>query len=201
MAQRLLQDFVLLLVAINPVLVVPEFVVVTAKFGAAAKRRVAIESVLIAGGVLLGFTAAGQVVLAGLGIELHAFQIAAGIVLLLMSLRMVLEETVHHEIAGGRNPAVHPLAIPYLAGPKSIMTVMLLTDSETYSAQDQIQIAALVVVVLTLTLACLLGARWAHRVLRDTGVSIISRVMGLILAALATQYILDALEQTFHIAR
>jgi len=200
MAQRLLQDFVLLLVAVNPALVVPEFVTVTAKFGAAAKRRIAIQAVLIAGGVLLAFTAAGQVVLAALGIELHAFQIAAGLILLLMALRMVLEEATQHEPANGRNPAVHPLAIPYLAGPKSIMTVMLLTDSDAYSPRDQLEVGALLVLVLALTLACLLGARWAHRVLRDTGVNIISRVMGLILAALATQYILDALEQAFHFA-
>lgn len=200
MVQHLLQDFVLLLVAVNPVLVVPEFVVVTAKLGAAAKQRIAIEAVLIAGGVLLAFTAVGQFVLAGLGIELHAFQIAAGLVLLLMSLRMVLDEAVHHESGDGHNPAVYPLAIPYLAGPKSIMTVMLLTDSDTYSVRNQLLIAGLLVLVLALTLACLLRARWAHRLLRDTGVNIISRVMGLILAALATQYILDAIEQAFHIS-
>ncbi|MDE2166498.1 MAG: MarC family protein [Alphaproteobacteria bacterium] len=201
MAHRLLQDFVLLLVAVNPALVVPEFVVVTAKFGAPVKRRIAIEAILIAGGVLLAFVAIGQVVLAGLNIELHAFQIAAGLILLLMSLRMVLEEAAHHESAHGRHPAVYPLAIPYLAGPKSIMTVLLLTDSDTYSLQNQLQIAGLVVLVLALTLGCLLGARWAHRLLRDTGVHIISRVMGLLLAALATQYILDALEQAFGFSR
>ncbi|HEV2263008.1 MAG TPA: MarC family protein [Stellaceae bacterium] len=198
MAQKLLQDFVLLLVAVNPILVVPEFVVVTAKFGAAAKRRIAIQAVLIAGGVLLAFTAVGQPVLAALGIELHAFQIAAGLILLLMSLRMVLEEGVHHEQGDRRNPAVHPLAVPYIAGPKSIMTVMLLTDAETYPVSDQITIGILVVLVLALTLVCLLGARWVHRMLRDAGLNAISRVMGLILAALAMQYILTALEQAFH---
>ncbi|MDE2229500.1 MAG: MarC family protein [Alphaproteobacteria bacterium] len=199
MAHKLLQDFVLLLVAVNPVLVVPEFVVVTAKFGAAAKRRIAIEAVLIAGGVLLAFTAVGQAVLAALDIELHAFQIAAGLILLLMSLRMVLEEAVHREPGGGHHPAVHPLAIPYIAGPKSIMTVMLLTDSDTYSLRDQLEVGVLLVLVLALTLGCLLGARRAHRMLRDTGISIISRVMGLILAALATQYILNAIEDAFHL--
>jgi len=199
MAQTLLQDFVLLLVAINPLLVVPEFIGVTGKLGAAAKRRVAIQAVLIAGGVLLAFIAVGQEVLAALKIELHAFQIAAGLVLLLMSLRMVLEESVHHEAADGRNPAVHPLAIPYMAGPKSIMTVLLLTDTEVYSPSKQIEISILVVLVLALTLACLLGARWAHRMLRDSGINAISRVMGLILAALAIQYILTALEQAFHL--
>ncbi|MGB8181010.1 MAG: MarC family protein [Stellaceae bacterium] len=198
MAQKVLQDFVLLLVAVNPVLVLPEFVVATAKFGAAAKRRIAVQAILIGGGVLLGFIAVGQTVLAALGIELHAFQIAAGLILLLMSLRMVLDESVRHESGDSRNPAVHPLAIPYIAGPKSIMTVMLLTDSEVYTPREQIEVAILAVFVLAITLACLLGARWAHGVLRDTGVSIISRVMGLILAALATQYILNALEQAFH---
>lgn len=199
MAQRLLQDFVLLLVAVNPLLVVPEFIGVTGKFGAAAKRRIAIQAVLIAGAVLLAFIAVGQEVLAALKIELHAFQVAAGLVLLLMSLRMVLAEDMRHESADGRNPAVHPLAIPYMAGPKSIMTVLLLTDSETYTPSEQIEVAVLVVLVLALTLVCLLGARWAHRVLRDSGINAISRIMGLILAALAMQYILTALEQAFHL--
>lgn len=200
MAQRLLQDFVLLLVAVNPLLVVPEFIGVTGKLGAAAKRRIAIQAVLIAGGVLLGFIAIGQTVLAALGIELHAFQIAAGLILLLMSLRMVFDENTHHESRDGDNPAVHPLAIPYIAGPKSIMTVLLLTDSEVYTPRDEIEVGILVMLVLALTLACLLGARWAHRVLRDSGINAISRVMGLILAALATQYILTALEQAFHLS-
>lgn len=200
MAQRLLQDFVLLLVAVNPLLVVPEFIGITGKLGAAAKRRIAIQAVLIAGGILLGFIAVGQEVLAALGIELHAFQIAAGLILLLMSLRMVLEEDMRHEPADDRNPSVHPLAIPYLAGPKSIMTVLLLTDAEAYTPRDQIEVGILVVLALALTLACLLGARWAHRVLRDSGINAISRVMGLILAALATQYIVTALEQAFHLS-
>ena len=199
MAQRLLQDLVLLLVAVNPLLVVPEFIGVTGKSGAVVKRRVAIQAVLIAGGVLLGFIAVGQEVLAALKIELHAFQIAAGLVLLLMSLRMVLDEDLRHKWTDGHNPAVHPLAIPYLAGPKSIMTVLLLTDSETYMPSEQIEVAILVVLVLALTLACLLGARWAYRVLRDSGINAITRVMGLILAALAMQYILTALEQAFHL--
>ena len=200
MAQQLLQNFVLLLVAVNPVLVVPEFVVATAKLGATAKRRIAIQAVLIAGGVLLVFTAIGHAVLAALGIELHAFQIAAGLVLLIMSLRMVLDETMRHEAGNGRNSAVYPLAIPYIAGPKSIMTVMLLTDTDTYTPSDLLMVGVLVVIVLALTFACLLGARWAHRLLRDAGVNVISRVMGLILAALATQYILHALEEAFHAA-
>ncbi|HEV2162966.1 MAG TPA: MarC family protein [Stellaceae bacterium] len=199
MAQKLLQDFVLLLVAVNPILVVPEFIGVTGKLSAAAKRRIAIQAVLIAGGVLLGFIAVGQEVLAALGIELHAFQIAAGLVLLLMSLRMVFEDSLRHDPADGSNPAVHPLAIPYMAGPKSIMTVLLLTDAETYPVSDQITVGILVVLMLALTLACLLGARWVHRVLRDSGINAISRVMGLILAALAMQYILTALEQAFHL--
>jgi len=200
MAQKLLQDFVLLLVAINPLLVVPEFIGVTAKLGAATKRRVAIDAVLIAGGVLLAFIAVGQEVLAALKIELHAFQIAAGLVLLLMSLRMVLDEDLRHKWADGHNPAVHPLAVPYMAGPKSIMTVLLLTDTEVYTPREQIEVAILTVLVLALTLACLLGARWVHRMLRDSGIKAISRVMGLILAALAMQYMLTALEQAFHLS-
>ena len=198
---KLLQDFVLLLVAVNPLLVVSEFLATTRRL-AARRRAIAVESVLIAGGVLFAFIAAGQIVLDELKVELDAFQIAAGLILLLMSLKMVLHEggAPHREDGHGRNVAVFPLAMPFIAGPKSVMTVVLLTDNNIYSVAEQLQVAGLLAVVLALTLACLSGAQWVHKVLRDTGIDIITRVMGIILASLAVQYILTGLKAAFGFA-
>ncbi|HXE30136.1 MAG TPA: MarC family protein [Stellaceae bacterium] len=199
MNHTLLQNFVLLLVAINPVVVVPEFVLITAAYDTATKSRIAIEAVLIAAGVLLAFIAVGEIVLQTLDIELQAFQIAAGLVLLLMALRMLLLDERPVRAQPGSRTAVYPIAIPYIAGPKSIMTVLLLTDADIRTPTQDFQVAGLLVLVLVLTLGCLLAAEWAHRILRDTGIRIASRVMGLLLAALATQYILDALKEAFHV--
>ena len=193
MGSKAFHDFALLLVAVNPLLVAPEFLLVTAKHPARERRRIAIEAVLVAAGVLIGFIAFGQIVLDEMEVDLNAFRIAAGLILLLMSIRMVLEEAPHRQKGAGGNPAIHPLAIPYIAGPKSIMTVMLLTDNAVYSIPEQMKVAGLLLIVLAITLGCMLAARRLHRALRDSGVAIITRVMGLILAALAVQYILTGL--------
>jgi multiple antibiotic resistance protein len=198
---KLLQDFVLLLVAVNPLLVVSEFLATTRRL-AGWQRGIAVEAVLIAGGVLFAFIAAGQIVLDELKVELDAFQVAAGLILLLMSLKMVLGEggKPHLEESHGRNVAVFPLAMPFIAGPKSVMTAVLLTDNNIYSVAEQLQVAGLLAVVLGLTLASMLAAQWVHKVLRDTGIDIITRVMGIILAALAVQYILTGLKEAFGLA-
>ena len=198
---KLLQDFVLLLVAVNPLLVVSEFLVATRKL-AGRRCKIALEAVLIAGGVLFAFIAVGQIVLDELKVELDAFQIATGLILLLMSLKMVLHEgsEPHLESGLGRNVAVFPLAMPFIAGPKSVMSVVLLTDNNIYSVTDQLEVAGLLAVVLAVTFVCMLAAQWVHKVLRDTGIDIITRVMGIILAALAVQYILTGLKGALQIA-
>jgi multiple antibiotic resistance protein len=198
---KLLQDFVLLLVAVNPLLVVSEFLATTRKL-AGRRSGIAVEAVLIAGGVLFAFIAAGQIVLDELKVELDAFQVAAGLILLLMSLKMVLGEggKPHPEEGHGRNVAVFPLAMPFIAGPKSVMTAVLLTDNNIYSVAEQLQVAGLLAVVLGLTLASMLAAQWVHKVLRNTGIDIITRVMGIVLAALAVQYILTGLKEAFGFA-
>jgi multiple antibiotic resistance protein len=152
--------------------------------------------------VLFAFIAVGQIVLDELKVELDAFQIATGLILLLMSLKMVLHEgsEPHIESGFGGNVAVFPLAMPFIAGPKSVMSVVLLTDNNIYSVTDQLEVAGLLAVVLAVTLFCMLAAQWVHKVLRDTGIDIITRVMGIILAALAVQYILTGLKGALQIA-
>jgi multiple antibiotic resistance protein len=90
--------------------------------------------------------------------------------------------------------------MPFIAGPKSVMSVVLLTDNNIYSVTDQLEVARLLAVVLAVTFVCMLAAQWVHKVLRDTGIDIITRVMGIILAALAVQYILTGLKGALQIA-
>jgi multiple antibiotic resistance protein len=202
MAQKLFHDLVTLFVVVNPIGVVPLFVSVTGHETAAARRRVAGQAILISAVILFVFIGIGQIVLEALGINLASFRIAGGLVLFIIALRMVLQET-HNPRADGSafhgNIAVFPLAMPFIAGPASIMAVVLLTDSNVYTGWQQAETAALLLVVLGFTYGCLLGADFVQRLLGSTGASVVSRIMGLILAALAVQSILNGLYDILHL--
>jgi multiple antibiotic resistance protein len=195
---KLSQDFVLFLAVVNPVVVTGVFLAVTQRKTARQKRRIATEAVLVAGVILLAFIALGQIVLNALEIEINAFRIAGGIILLVIAMKMVLEDMHALHPPGSRgNVAIFPLAIPFIAGPESILAAVLLTDNNLYTVKDQVEIAALLGLVLALTLLCLFSAEWVHKLLRDTGIAIINRVMGLILAALAVQFLITGLREAF----
>lgn len=151
--------------------------------------------------ILLVFIAIGQLVLEALGIDLASFRIAGGLVLLVIALRMVLAETETSSDTDAPlrgNVAVFPLAMPFIAGPASIMAVVLLTDNNVYTVWQQAETAVLLLLVLAFTYACLVGAELVQRLLGQTGASVVSRIMGLILAALAVQSILTGLHDVLH---
>lgn len=200
MVHRLLQEFALLLAVVNPVVATGVFLAVTERKSKRQKRSIAIEAILVAGGILFAFIAFGQIVLDALEIEINAFRIAGGIVLLVIALKMVLQDVRDlHPPGDHGNVAIFPLAMPFIAGPESILAAMLLTDNNIYTVKDQFKVAGLLTLVLALTLLCFLGAHWVHKVLRDTGISIIARVMGLILAALSVQFLLTGLREAFNL--
>jgi multiple antibiotic resistance protein len=196
-AHKLLHDFVTLFVVVNPVGVVPLFIAVAGQEGRARQRRIALHAVLVSVVILLAFIAIGQVAIEALGIELASFQIAGGLVLLIIALRMVLEEVraMPRDTGAWGNVAVFPLAMPFIAGPASIMAVVLLTDDNVYTGWQQVETACVTLVVLVITYFCLIGAELVQRLLGSTGTSVVSRIMGLILAALAVQSMLGALRQ------
>ena len=186
MFEKLFHDLVTLFVVVNPVGVVPLFLAVAGHESAAARRRIAGQAIIISAVILLAFIAVGQIVLEALGIDLASFRIAGGLVLLVIALRMVLEET--RTTSGADTPprgnvAVFPLAMPFIAGPASIMAVVLLTDNNVYTVWQQAETAALLLLVLAFTYACLVGAEFVQRLLGPTGANVVSRIMGLILAA------------------
>ena len=201
MAEKLFHDLVTLFVVVNPIGVVPLFVAAAGHESVAARRRIAGQAILISAVILFVFIGIGQIVLEALGIDLASFRIAGGLVLLIIALRMVLEEArnpMADSSAFRGNIAVFPLAMPFIAGPASIMAVVLLTDSNVYTGWQQAETAALLLVVLGFTYGCLVGADFVQRLLGSTGADVVSRIMGLILAALAVQSMLSGFRDILH---
>ena len=195
MIEQVLRDFLMLLVTIDPIGTLALFVPLTASATAIERRRVAIRAVVYAGIVLLAFLIAGQILLSGLGIRLVSFQLAGGVILFLFGLQMVFGTGIAAASPEpNRDIAVFPLALPAIASPGSIMAVVLLTDNHRQSIAQQALTAGVLLVVLLLTAITLLLAGPIHRLLGQTGESVLIRVLGLILAALAAEQIIAGVE-------
>jgi multiple antibiotic resistance protein len=195
-AERL-AEFVTLLAVVNPFGVLPAFVAATGGLPAATQRRIAVAAVLVSFAVLLFFIAAGGFLLQNMGISARAFQIAGGIVLFVVALEMVRGES-HVSVFGpgtgsAHALAIYPIAIPKIAGPGTMLAIVLLVDDDRYDVIERALTAAALAAVLAFTLVILLAAEPISRVIGGTGANVIGRVMGIILAALAVNTILTAL--------
>jgi len=206
--QNLVNEFVLMWVLIDPIGTVPVFLLATRGMRPAQQRTIAIRATGVAAAVLLFFTLGGQLFLQALGIPLMSFQIAGGIVLFLFALPMVFGEPVTQqsqaEVAEAsdeqvRSIAVYPLAIPAIASPGAMLGAVMLTNVESFSLTDPGEDSVVILVVLAITLGFMLAAKYIVRVLGDSGINVIGRVMGLILAAVAVDGVLVALAKFFDI--
>lgn len=192
-------EFVKLWVVIDPIGTLPVFLAVTAGMSAAAARSVAIRGTLVAFGVLLFFVVGGQVMLTAMEIELTSFEIAGNIVLFLFALTMIfgeskLEEDEKLMRSSDLERAVYPLAIPSIASPGAMLTVMTITDNSRFSIREQAETVFQVAVILGITLMLMFGASRIIALIGNAGASVISRVMGLILASVAVDGIVKALK-------
>ncbi|OCH12173.1 MULTISPECIES: MarC family protein [unclassified Aliivibrio] len=199
MISILVTQFVVLWAVIDPIGSVPVYLSQTQHLSAKQRKVVALKAVAIATSVLLFFLVIGQLLLEAMQIPLPAFQVAGGLVLLIFALTMIFgeskpeqeqkmsEEISHSDLA---DLAVYPLAIPSIASPGAMMAIVMLTDNSRYSFLDQSVTAAVMIVVLIITLCLLLGATFIHKIIGNVGAAIISRVMGLILAAVAVNNLL-----------
>jgi multiple antibiotic resistance protein len=201
-----LAAFVNFIVIIDPIGVVPFFIGHTAHLDTAGRRATALKSVFIAAVVLLFFTIVGQPLLHYLGVSVASFRIAGGVLLLLLAIDMVLvkesgirattqkeeEETTHRP-----DIAVFPLAVPLIAGPGAIASVILLQSQNAGSLTAQAIVAGVMLVVLLLTGLSFLIAGPIMRVLGVTGINVMTRVLGIILAALAVSNIIEGLKVSF----
>ena len=188
------------LVIIDPVGTAPLFVSLTEGRSEAERLRTARTGVLVATGVLFVFALVGKELLAALGVSLAAFRIAGGALLFLVAIDMVfarqsgLRSTTWSEDAEAHQRAdvsVFPLAIPLIAGPGAIASVMLLMGEAAGSLLAQAAVLAVLALVLLVTYLCLRAAGQVVRLLGITGTNVVGRVLGIVLAALAAQFIID----------
>ncbi|MCL5777549.1 MarC family protein [Limibaculum sp. FT325] len=200
MLDAAINALVTLLVVIDPIGLAPIFLALTAGTAAAARRRLAVRGIVIAAAVLLVFALAGDAVLSFIGISMPAFRIAGGLLLFLTALDMLFERRTerrekqgHEAEATATDPSVFPLATPLIAGPGAIATVILLMGQHEGNIAGQAMVLGVLALVLGLTLVSLLMCGVLERALRRTGVLVVTRLLGMLLAALSVQFVLDGL--------
>ena len=200
MTELIITAAIALFVAIDPLGVGAIFVALTEGHDRRENRRTAIKGTCLAAGILLVFAFLGEVVMGALGIGLPAVRIAGGILLMLLAIDMVLArpsgmrtmtgpESV--EVGHRHDISVFPLAIPLIAGPGAITMVILFMGQTDGDPLLQMAFLAVLIGMLLLTLVVLLFGVEMTRLLGVTGINVLNRVLGILLAALACQFVLD----------
>ncbi|MGE5151279.1 MAG: MarC family protein [Rhodospirillaceae bacterium] len=199
-------EFVTLLAILNPVSAVPILLAVASGLSPRDTFKVGCYALVISFLILLFFVTGGQLLLNELRIPMPAFQLAGSVLLLLFALRMTVEGAVSQPRPAGHattlfERAIFPLAFPKIAGTGAILTVVLLTDNKTRTMAEQASTVGIVALCLLcfVPLFALAGAlsRWLGR----SGIEIIGRVFGLILASIAVNSMIIAIKLSFDLAR
>ncbi len=193
--------FIIFFAVVDPIGTVPVFIAVTSHFDKAARNKIALISTLVAAAVLLFFVVAGELILIAMSIPLPAFQVAGGIVLFLFALTMIFGESKPDEevklVRDHHETAVFPLAVPSIASPGAMLAAVLLTENNRYSIWEQAQTVSMMMAVLVVTYLLMLVAGQVNRLIGTSGASVVSRVMGLILASVATANTLTGIKLYF----
>ncbi|SBS33400.1 hypothetical protein MSP8887_01939 [Marinomonas spartinae] len=194
--------FITFFAVIDPIGTIPVFIAVTDQYDQKTKRHIALLATLVSAGVLIFFVVMGELILKALSIPLPAFQISGGIVLFLFALNMIFgdskpEEEIKLLQGDHKETAIFPLAVPSIASPGAMLAAVLLTENNLFSLWEQTQTALVMLVVLFVAYIFMLLAGVIHRLIGSSGASVVSRVMGLILSAIATTNILAGLGEHF----
>jgi len=206
MLDYFLSAAVTMLVVIDPIGLAPLFIAVTAGLSADERRLVAWRSSAIALAILALFGAVGAPLLAALGITLPAFRIAGGLLLFTISFEMVFARRTERKFDTAelamreqllRTLAVFPLAIPLMAGPGAITAMMLLAGEAKGDPAKLAGLFAITSLVIASSLGVYLAADRMNRLLGVTGNAILSRLLGVVLAALAVQFVIDGVKAAF----
>ena len=205
MTQLFISAFITLFVVIDPPGCAPIYAGLTKGASNAQRRNMAIRATVIAGAILIVFALFGEDLLGALHIELDSFRIAGGLMLFWIAFEMVFEKRTQRREERAEKVAatpevedvsVFPMAMPMLAGPGAIASIMLLTSSAKGIEQTLVVLGALVAVLL-LTMLSLIAAGPLMRVFGDRVEAVITRLLGVLLAALAAQYVIDGLKNSF----
>lgn len=205
MSETFIVAFATFFATVGPLDVAAVFAALSTRATAAEQRRMAIRGVAVAGGILLLFALAGETLLKSLGVSLPAFRAAGGVLLLLIGIDMVFAREsggtsttpAENRDASTRDDiAVFPIAMPLIAGPGTMgALILLIADAEGEWIQQLSVILALTLILLA-TLAALLLAGQVRRIFGVTGMHMVSRVFGVLLTALAIQFIFDGIAQS-----
>ncbi|CAB4674779.1 unannotated protein [freshwater metagenome] len=187
-----LEVFVALFVIMDPPGSAPIFLGLVSDKSAAERKKLALHATLVAFSVITLFALFGQFILSYLGISLSAMQAAGGLLLLLVSLELLTGKDQGHQSAGDTNIALVPLGTPLLAGPGAIVaTIIFVRRIETVN--EGLVLAAAVIAVHVALWLILRASSGVFRVLRQSGVTLVARIAGLLLSAIAVQMIADAI--------
>jgi multiple antibiotic resistance protein len=208
MLEQFVKFFIVFFVVVEPVSLVPLFAGLTEGASDAYKKKMAVKSVLIAGLIILLFAVTGAAFLGAMGISIEAFRIFGGLLLFVVALEMVFAResgtrTSTDEQAESRRRAdvsVFPLAFPFMSGPGALTTVLLWFGPVTVLHQPVLFVGlmAAALLVLAISLVMMLGASQLMRVLGVTGANVANRLLGVVLGALAVQFVLDGVRASFH---
>ncbi len=193
----LITTFVTLFIVLDPFALAPLFLALTRGMDKHMRRVIAIRACLMGAALLCVFGAFGEAVLGFIGISMPAFRIAGGILLFLTALDMLFQRrTARREDTAEQDdhedPSIFPLAIPLIAGPGAIATIILLTGEHS-GLTGLAWVLGTMLFVMALVFASFLGAGLLERALGKTGIAVVTRVLGMLLAALAVQFVLDGL--------
>ena len=201
MFERWLVPFISILFIVDPLAVIPSYLAMTETDPPDRRRNIALKAAIATVAILGLFASAGGLIFKVFGLTLPAFRIAGGVILGLSAIEMIRAERrsreTREEVAEGvekTDVALTPLAIPMLAGPGAISTVVVLMDHAPKWSQA-IPIYSAILATGVATFLVLRASMLFHRVLGKTGINVLSRLMGLVLATLAVQFILDGLRE------
>jgi|TARA_R110002072_G_scaffold242564_6_gene401382 multiple antibiotic resistance protein len=204
MNELFVSAFITLFVVIDPPGCAPIYAGLTKDASALERRNMAIRASVIALAILLGFALFGEQLLGALHIQLDSFRIAGGLMLFWIAFEMVFEKRTQRreeraeKIAASEveDVSVFPMAMPMLAGPGAIAAIMLLMN-EASDLTDQLMVLGALVAVLAITMAALVAAGPLMRLFGDQVEAVVTRLLGVLLAALAMQYVIDGLKGSF----
>lgn len=197
----LITAFVTLFVIIDPIGMTPIFVALTQGMNTAKRRAIALRACVTSALILIVFAAFGEAVLGFIGISMPAFRIAGGILLFITALDMLFERRSKRRISqadeaeeedDNDDPSIFPLSIPLIAGPGSITSVILLAGQNP-GLEGMAWVSGVMLLVVSIVLILFLMAGLLERALGRVGINVVTRLLGMLLAALAVQFVLDGL--------
>ena len=196
MTEKFIRDALILWTTIDPIGTLAIFSAVTAHMTSSQRKRTAFKAIMYASIILVCSVVVGQLLLSAMGIRLLSLQLAGGLILFLFGLKMIfgnMNEDVSTTKDDGHDIAVFPLAVPSIATPGAIMAVILLTDNHVYSIPVQLGTTLIMLAIMAVTFGLMLASGFIFRIIRNNGSAILVKVMGMVLTALSTELVMEAL--------